>query len=300
MRPCRRPVNSEVESFVLPKIFQTSAVARFCKIHHRQNRVTADVWNIFGRTKDSTSEFTGLLHGRIAVVHREIRYPVWRYRTHLGRDLIHAADALTIVFEHGVFHRPRKNFSFPTKQRRVEVAGFLTVSGAEFVPAQRARFSISGCARVLLRLPEGKRGFGWILNDSHTAIRTDVKRFFHRAAARGDRLGCSIIGVRDGDITEPMRWESLLKHLARQLIKTADIFTVKLDDRVDTGWSHRLVVVVPTEKLLVKIFRAIDIGGAELYPTETARFDFREFLPSYFAHYYGSSSVVVIQLCACG
>src|SRR6185369_9453109 len=161
---------------------------------------------------------------------------------------------------------------------------FLRVRSAEFVPTQRADLAINSRPRMNFRLPNGESRAGGILNYRHAPVGTNVKRFFHHTTARGDRLGSCVLGAGNGNIAEPVRRHSLLEHVDRQLVKTADILTVQLDDRVNPGGTHRLVFVVPTEKFLVKIFRSAGISSAELYPTKTAGFIFGEFLHSCFGH----------------
>src|SRR6185295_8938626 len=144
--------------------------------------------------------------------------------------------------------------------------------------------SINACAGVSFGLPDSENGTGRILDYCHAAIGSDVKRLFHRGAARGYRLRGCVIRILNGNIAEPVRWDSLLQHVTRQLVKTANVFPVELDDRVNPGGTHRLVVVIPTKKFLVKFLGGVSIGSAELYPAKIAWFVFGEFLHSCFGH----------------
>src|SRR4051812_36226527 len=66
---------------------------------------------------------------------------------------------------------------------------------------------------------------------------------------------------------------------------------MKLDNCVNTGWSHRLIFVIPAEQFFIKIFCGVGVGCAEFDPTEAAGFLIGEFLHSRFGHWSKSSSM---------
>src|SRR5688572_8600608 len=171
---------SLMNSHVDPQIPQSTSQTRraftsrcfWFRLQHRehrgrrieQNREPADSGNVLRGFHNSAAGVSRLSHRCVAVVHGEIDHPMWRNRTHLGSDLVHAADAFVAVLENGVYHWTRKRFPRPTKQCRIKVRGFLRIVCAELVPANSADFAIDSGSRILFRLPDSEDGAGRILN----------------------------------------------------------------------------------------------------------------------------------------
>src|SRR6185369_7894664 len=86
-----------------------------CRRGVLQNRKPSDVRNVFSRSNNCTSGVSCLLHCAVTIIDGEVDHPVRRYRPHHGRDLVHAANTLTVVLENRVLHRSGKNFRLPAK-----------------------------------------------------------------------------------------------------------------------------------------------------------------------------------------
>src|SRR6185503_966416 len=108
--------------------------------------------------------FSRLLHCRVTITDGKVNHPVRRNWAHLGSDLIHAGNAVAAVFEDRVLHWAGHVFPAPTKQRRIEVSGLLSIVSAEFVPTQCPYVSIDACAGVSFGLPDSENGTGRILD----------------------------------------------------------------------------------------------------------------------------------------
>src|SRR5262249_61341767 len=91
------------------------------------------------------------------------------------------------------------------------------------------------------------------------------------AAPRLFSLGGSLVRVLHRDVQAPVHGHAAVKLVFAQRITRGNVAAVELEDGIDPGRPHGVVVRRPAKQRRVKLFRRALVGGGQFNPAEGAR-----------------------------
>src|SRR5438876_994082 len=154
-----------------------------CPLRILSYRKAASSRNVHRRRANLAAKLGRLPRHGICVIHCEIDQPVRWHFAHFRRWLVHSSGWPIAVHERGIGHRAHLlNFLPPTEKSAVEVSGLGRIFGRQFVPAKRIGGIDNSRTSVCSRLPQGKDGAGWILNNRHSAKIHNIEWLLYDAA----------------------------------------------------------------------------------------------------------------------
>ena len=136
---------------------------------------------------------------------------MWRDRPHFRHELVGAANSHTIILEERVRDRTvAKRFCGPTKHVRIKLSGFFRIACAKLAPAWPS--SALPKLRILCCWLACQTAKTAPVGSLITAIRpcgSYIEWSINDGRAFGFRFFNLLICVRNCDVSQPMRWNSL-------------------------------------------------------------------------------------------